>query len=211
MQSVLLLLATTSASFCGCASSKWAMDDPDYAKKYGKPYSEDEIEKVGRMAKQLVDARHAEGKGGLYVQGAGQSSPPAAGGEIGAFGYGPSWLSGRIGLALLGGTDANDLFTGLNMGVRVQSPSRVSPFGGLGVFAGYSEEEVYDENCGCRDETVDNTFFAIYPEIGVHFWLTGKTRLTASGSHFINSEGRDHDFWFFGLSVAWLSGEESNE
>ena len=41
------------------------------------------------------------------------------------------------------------------------------------------------------------TFFnAVYPEIGMHYWVTGSTRLTGSASYFITSDGRDSDFWF---------------
>ena len=52
-------------SLPGCSSwplsSKWAMNDADYAEKYSQPYGED---KTQRMIKQLVDARHLKDKGG---------------------------------------------------------------------------------------------------------------------------------------------------
>ncbi|MBN1591462.1 MAG: hypothetical protein JW888_18255, partial [Pirellulales bacterium] len=94
---VCLVLLVSSA---GCMSSRWAMDDPDYAAKYGKPYGDD---KVCRMAKQIVDARHVGGKGGLYVGGALQGDPLSIGGQLGGFGYATPSISGHAALAGLAG------------------------------------------------------------------------------------------------------------
>jgi hypothetical protein len=45
---------------------------------------------------------------------------------------------------------------------------------------------------------------SVYPEVGIHFWLTGSTRLTAGAQYHVTPQGRDDDFWFFGLSLAIL-------
>ena len=66
-QSALVLLALFASgcqSWSWPISSKWALDDPDYAAKYSEPYGED---KTLRMLKQSVDARHIHGKGGPYL------------------------------------------------------------------------------------------------------------------------------------------------
>ena len=47
-------------------------------------------------------------------------------------------------------------------------------------------------------------FVSIYPELGVHAWLTPKWRLTGSVSYHLSTEGRDNDFVFFGVSMSWL-------
>lgn len=198
---------------CGCPWSRWALKDPDYAAKYDEP---PELLEVGQQAKQAVDARFVEGKGGWYIAGAGHADPDAAGGEIGVFGYPTSWLSANAGLAVLGGTGADDVFVGLNTALRVQAPSRFSPFAGVGMFHGYSEHEML-----ARDDFIDNDhdgsidelgevtteygwLSAVYPEVGAYYWLNSSVRLSASGAYYVTTEGRDSDFWFYGASLSFL-------
>jgi hypothetical protein len=214
----LLLLLLPAA---GCMSSRWAMSDPDYAAKYGKPYGDD---KVYRMAKQMVDARHVAGKSGTYCGGAFAGSPFTIGGQYGYFGYYDPWISTYGSLTAMTGTGQPDLYFGLNSGVRVEAPSRFSPFAGAGMFVGANWHTIYtvsryllhdsDDESGEESEdeyyeVVDKDFMpralaAVYPEIGAHFWLDGRTRLTASGSYYFTSAGRADDFWFIGLSVGIL-------
>jgi hypothetical protein len=209
----LLAAAACVVLLCGCPWSRWALKDPDYAAKYDEP---PELLDVESQAKQTVDARFVEGKGGWYVAGAGHADPFAAGGELGVFAYPKSWLSANAGFAALAGTGANDLFLGINTSLRVQSPSRFSPFAGVGMFHGYSEREV-----PARDDFIDNDddgsvderdetdteygwLSAVYPEVGVHYWLNSSVRLSASGAYYVTTEGRDSDFWFYGASLSFL-------
>ncbi len=197
----------------GCSTSRWAMDDPDYAAKYSEPYDDD---KIPRMAKQAVDARHVGGKGGLYVGAAGQSSPFTAGAEIGGFTYWSPCFSGRLGLTGVLGTGAENFFVGVDSGVQAQLPTRLTPFAGVGTTLGYAalfgdaEVDGYDnDGNGHVDELgesdLDREFLAaVYPETGVHFWLNGSTRLTASGRYMVTTAGRDSDFWYYGLTLAFL-------
>lgn len=208
----------------GCAggrwplSSKWAMADGDYADKYGKPYPEGE--RYRRMAKQMVDARHVAGKIGGYAGAAVQTDPGAAGVEIGAFQYGEGlpWLETRGALSLLWADTAEEVFIGGTLGARVQSPSRIAPFVGLGGYLGITpyfeyvaaesdnvdnDDDGFTDESGERDREFDD-FAAVYPEIGIHFWATPRTRITASAAYMITSEGRDQDFWFLGVNVARL-------
>ncbi len=208
-----LVVAGLVVTLCGCPWSRWALKDPDYAAKYDEPPV---LLDVGDQAKQAIDARFVEGKGGWYVGGAGHADPDAAGGEIGVFGYPTSWLSANAGLALLGGTGADDLFVGLNSALRMQSPSRFSPFAGVGMFHGYSENQI-----PARDDFIDNDddgsidergetsseyrwLSAVYPEVGVYFWLNSSVRLSTSGAYYVTTEGRDSDFWFYGASLSFL-------
>jgi len=207
---VLLLTALTA----GCTSSKWAMDDPDYRDKYARPYADGE--KTQRMAKQIVDARHVAGKGGVYLGAAVADEPTAVGGEIGVFGYPTCWLEGHAALAGLLGAGTEHAFGGLNAGLRAQPPTRLAPFVGMGTFLGYADFEVDADDNGLDDdddlfvdergETESETagLAAIYPEVGLHYWLTSTCRLTGSGAYYVTTEGRDQDFWFVGLSIATL-------
>lgn len=199
----------------GCGTSRWAMDDPDYAAKYSKPYGDD---KIPRMAKQAVDARHVGGKGGVYLGAAGQSSPFTVGGEIGGFSYWTPCLSGRFGLTGIVGTGEENLFGGIDLGVRAQTPTRFAPFAGIGTTVGYavfhtdwSDDYIDNDGDGYIDEPgehdIDDAFIAaVYPETGIHFWLSGRTRLTASGRYMVTSDGRENDFWYYGLTLAFLGG-----
>jgi hypothetical protein len=208
------MAASLAVCFSGCPWSRWALKDPEYAAKYDeRPEPLD----VGTQAKQAVDARFVEGKAGWYVAGAGHSDPAAAGGEIGGFVYPYSWLAAHAGIAALAGTGAEDIFLGVNSGVRIQPPSRLAPFAGIGMFHGYSEHEYSARNDwldndtdGSIDEvgeveTETDWLSAVYPEVGVHYWLNSSVRATASGAYYVTTEGRDSDFWFYGASVAFLS------
>lgn len=190
-----LLLTVT-----GCEStSKYALDDPDYAAKYDVPYGDD---KLTRMSKQMVDARHVVGKGGVFLgTGFGYDGDAQLGGEIGVFGYPASWLSVRASLMGVASSAAEDGFTGGSIGLRVQPPSRLAPFVGVGGYAGYSEQE---NQCDC-DDRIDGGFTSVYPEVGAHFWINGRTRLTASAQYWINSEGREADLWYYGVSLGLLA------
>ncbi len=185
----------------GCGTSRWAMDDPDYAAKYSEPYGDD---KIPRMAKQAVDARHVGDKGGLYVQAAGQTAPFNLGGEIGGFHYWTPCLSGRIGLQGLASTNADGFFAGLNTGVRVQPPTRLAPFAGVGAFGGATDFWEDTENCCPHCEDDIRGIVGVYPELGVHYWLTGRSRVSLSGSYLVTTEGRKDDFWFYGVTLAFL-------
>lgn len=213
--------------FClqvGCAgigTSKWANDDPVYAEKYASNYSSNDGEKAARMLKQAIDARHVDGRSGGYVGFSGADEPTALGAEIGAFTYVDPAVEVRAGLKGLLGTGADDWFAGLDLGARVQSPSRLAPFAGVGTFIGGNGRQV-----GARDDNIDNDddgaidergetrtrgeFIAsVYPELGVHYWLTSGLRMTGSAQYHVTTDGRDSDFWFIGLSFSWLNSADS--
>ena len=187
----------------GCGTSRWAMDDPDYAAKYSKPYEGD---KIPRMAKQAVDARFVEHKTGTFCQASGQTSPFNLGGELGKFYYLSPCLSGRLGLAGLVSTNVEGCaFLGADVGARVQTPTRLAPFAGVGAMAGISEWwNINEDETTYYGEDDSHGMAAVYPELGVHFWLTGKTRLSLSGSYMVTTEGRKEDFWYYGVTFSFL-------
>jgi hypothetical protein len=179
------------------------------------------------MAKQMIDARHVAGKGGIYVGGAGQSDPGAGGAELGLFTYATEapWLEGHLGGSLLVSSAADDIFAGANTGVRVQTPSRVAPFVGLGGYLGVSplvglenaeSDGIDNDDNGMVDEPHETRlttdwFAAIYPEIGLHIWATPRMRWTGSAAYYVSTEGRDHDFWYLGAYVSWIGLRETSQ
>ena len=214
-----LLAALGAAALNGCAgigTSRWAMDDDVYAQKYSKPYPSNDGEKVTRMLKQASDARYVADRDGWYLGLAGATDPGALGAEIGRFTYTGSAFEGRLGLKALAGTGAEDWFAGLDLGARVQSPSRLAPFAGIGTYLGANNNEVPavddridNDNDGSVDERGEKkddaqSMASIYPELGVHYWLTSSTRMTASAQYHITTDGRDSDFWFLGISFSFL-------
>lgn len=204
---------------CGCQgkliSSKWAMDDPDYAAKYNKPYGDD---KTQRMLKQAVDARHVEGKSGWYASGYGSGDPLTAGGELGIFSYPDAMVETRVGVMGLLGTRQQDWYVGLTPGIRLQTPTRFAPFVGVAGFIGGNSKDIPAEHDNIDndgngsvdedDEVRSEGHFlgGISPEIGAHYWLTSSSRLTVSGQYLFTTEGRASDMWMFGLTFSVLTG-----
>lgn len=201
-------------------SSKWALDDPGYAAKYSEPYG---TRKNERMLKQMVDARHVEGQSGWYLMGLGANDPGAAGAELGIFSYPTAIMESRVGVQGLVGTRESDWFVGLTPGVRLQPPSRLAPFVGVASFLGGNEKTSSADSDG-RDNDDDgfidelgeeksDTFFrlGVGPEVGVHYWLNGSSRLTVSGQHLFSTEGRASDMWMFGLTFSVLTGPDRDD
>ena len=198
--------------FSGCHpfKSRYAMDDLEYAAKY---HEGAEKEDVAGKIKQAVDARHVKGLGGLFVSGGGQflakSDAPIVGAEVGYEYYPTSYYSQRISGLLL--SDSNQGFAGMDVGARFQTPTRLAPFAGVGMYNGFSrgemdadldrrdndEDNAIDEG-GETESIVDGYILAVYPEFGVHFWLNGSGRITMYTRYFVTSEGRSQDQWLLG-------------
>lgn len=216
----LFLITSGLALLSGCSgigTSRWAMDNPEYAKKYDVPYTGDDVDKVERMLKQSVDARHVDNQSGVYAGAAFSDEPFTAGAELGAFHYLTHSVESRVGLKGLVGTGDNDFFAGIDAGLRVQAPSRFAPFAGVGMYLGgngkseLADDDLRDnDNDGSIDELgeekdVGSFFASVYPEVGAHFWLNGRTRLTTSAQYHLTTSGRDDDFLFLGISLGYLA------
>jgi hypothetical protein len=212
----LVLMIVFINGCAGLGTSRWAMDDAVYEEKYDDPYNGDDVDKAQRMMKQAIDARHAADRGGVYVGGAASDEPFALGAELGGFHYFGSFLETRGGIKGLAGTSEKDWFLGGDFGLRLQAPSRLTPFVGVGTFLGGNKKSVLAENDHLDNdddlsvdergerEDVYNFLASVYPELGVHFWINGKTRLTAGAQYHLTTSGRSNDFWFFGVSLAFL-------
>lgn len=214
MRYALLLLSLISLG--GCSSllrSRYAMDDPLYAQKYADGAKRWDL--LGKT-KQALDARHTGGLGGIYASGGAQVRPESGramgGAELGAEGYVTCWLTGRAALAGYYGHDEG--FAGAELGTRLQTPTRIAPFVGIGTFQGFSRgEELADDDGldndgdgwqderGEKDWYVDGYLAVVYPEVGVHAWINGSWRVTTYGRYLVTSEGRAYDDWLLGLQV----------
>jgi hypothetical protein len=212
--SILFLLATLS---CGCSSdlsSRWAMDDSEYASRYSRPYPGNDLKKLGRKLKQSSDARHVADSAALYVGAGASDAPFTVGGDIGLLRYSSDSIEQRFGLRGLAGTGEKDLLTGFDTGLRFHLPTRLTPFVGVGVFAGGSTSKTPAEDDNIdndRDHSTDEDgetakhsklYAAVYPEVGVSWWLSSRSRATLSVQHHFSTSGRDEDYTFFGLTLA---------
>ena len=186
------------------------MDDREYAAKYHEGADKEDV--VGKV-KQAVDARHVKGLGGWFVSGGGQflakSDAPIVGAEVGYEYYPTSYYSQRISGLLL--SDSNQGFAGMDLGARFQTPTRLAPFAGVGMYNGFSRGEIDSDRDGLDNDDdkaideegekksiVDGYILAVYPEFGAHFWLNGSGRITLYTRYFVTSEGRDQDQWLLG-------------
>ncbi len=217
MRRLLICLALVTCSGCSLLKSRYAMDDPVYAEKYAEGAERSDV--LGK-AKQAFDARHAEGLSGRYVSGGAQyqatADEPFLGAELGLEHYGTSWASSRAALAANVGDGAGRI--GVDLGARLQTPSRIAPFAGVGLFLGaWPHKELADmdnidndddgwiDEWGEKDWEFDHWLAAAYPEIGIHAWLNGSWRLTAYGRYFVTTEGRAHDDWLIGGQITAFS------
>ena len=194
----------------GCTGSRWAKGVADYDKKY--PLHTDNVR---RMAKQAIDARHVATHGGVYAAGSGSADPVGGGAELGVFYYPYAHIETRGGLAGFVFEDNTGLpsILGLSGSVRLQTPSRLAPFVGLGGSIGWAGKEVADHDGIDND---DDTFIdesgeqandydiVAFPEAGVHYWVTPQFRLTASASYPLGADYAPKDFLMYGVSLSYL-------
>jgi hypothetical protein len=201
----------------GLTRSRWAMDDPEYAAKYANGAAKTDL--PGKI-KQASDARFQGGTSGCFISGGAYSRPDsdkALGAiDIGLESYVTSYLTTRGSLMLM--ANEEDLFAGLDLGLRLQIPSRLAPFVGVGMFAGYAKEVVpadddwidndedgFTDEHGEDKERFSGLLASIYPEMGAHFWWTPNLRLTSFGRYMVTTEGRDDDDWLVGGGIAFFA------
>lgn len=198
----------------GILRSRWAMDDAEYAEKYCDGAEKTDV--LGKL-KQAVDARFQADASGMFVSGGYAKRTDADHGlfaiDIGTESYCTSFLTGRA--SLMGMGNGDDWFTGADLGLRLQTPTRLAPFVGAGVYAGYADEEVLADDDGKdndddgsidewreKDERFSGALAAVYPEVGAHFWWTPQVRLTGYGRYMVTTEGRTADDWQIGVGLA---------
>jgi len=118
-------------------------------------------------------------------------------------------MTSRAALAVNAGDGEGRL--GFDLGTRFQTPSRIAPFAGVGIFLGArphkdladmdgldNDDDGFIDEHNEKDWDLDNFLAAVYPEVGAHLWLNGRWRLTAYGRYLVTTEGRGHDDWLLG-------------
>ncbi|MFM7168633.1 MAG: hypothetical protein ACKO3T_25605 [Planctomycetaceae bacterium] len=205
------------ACCCGCSndlSSRWAMDDPEYAERYGKPYPGNDLKKLGRKLKQSSDARHLADSSAVYFGAGASDAPFTAGADVGLLRYSSDSIEQRIGFRGLAGTGDRALIVGVDTGMRFHLPTRFSPFVGVGVFGGgwrssvpAEDDDLDNDDDNSIDEDGEREYSrelyaAVYPEIGINWWVSPRSRATLSVQHHFSTAGRDDDYTFFGLTLA---------
>lgn len=201
----------------GLLKSRWAMSDPQYAKKYAKGASKINLP---QKIKQAADARFVDDFSGWYLSAGltaiGDTPAPLGSIELGCTGYQTSYLTNRVGF--IAAVNDEDFYIGGETGIRLQTPTRLAPFVGVGLFAGASStrspaehDNVDNDDDGAVDEDgetefdFDGVLAAVYPEVGLHFWWTPRVRLSGFGRFMVTTEGRRADSSYFGATIAILS------
>lgn len=134
--------------------------------------------------------------------------------DIGIISHPARYLFTKISLSGLL-SEEDDFFTGMNMGLYAHLPARVSPYIGVGIFTGYSQEttiadqdNIDNDNDGFVDELneqkrkVSGTLATIHPEAGLHLSITSTIRLTLFSTYHYSSGGREDDFWVHGIGFS---------
>ena len=149
-----------------------------------------------------------EGKIGLFGEMGWRDDPAAFVAEAGVAGYLTDNLSARAAFIFFAEENLVHTYGGISGGLRLNLGEEVSPFIGAGFFYGTDEEDVPADNDGIdndRDGTVDeagetkevvtDSIFTIYPEAGIHVWLSDNFRITWSNKYYQTNKGIDHNFW----------------
>jgi len=206
MRSVWLIILLTFVTGCSLRS-RYALDDPVYHEKYAAGATKDDI--AGKL-KQACDARHTKYLDGWVVGGGGQIAETFGSFEFGREVYVENYWSNHISLTGLAGSDVAAI--GLDAGARLQTPTRLAPFIGVGAKAGVLADDVLEISL---DSSIDDRFDfdgddtdtdidglgVVYPEVGFHFWADGNIRLTFFSRYLVTTQGRDFDDWLIGGQI----------
>ena len=204
-----LLLAFALVAAAGCHGSRWAKRDADYRHKYPEHTTV-----LTKTIKQSIDARHVRDKSGAYVSLAGREAPFAGGFDVGKFRYTEPWLEQRIGFSgLVHEAGKRPVSAGVLASSRVQTPSRLAPFVGVGGYLGWAggsmrEERLTDDDDDLATQLIFDTkhefVVAAFPEVGAHFWIDHRRRVTVSASYWFTNQDYNEDFLFFSVGFSWF-------
>ena len=210
MRSVWLIVLLTFVTGCSLRS-RYALDDPIYQEKYAVGADKDDI--AGKL-KQATDARHTKYLDGWVAGGGGLTGGTFGSLELGREVYVENYFSNRISLTGLSGSEVTAL--GVDVGMRLQAPTRLAPFVGVGAKAGvlandvaefvldsaFNDDLELDDALELNEDDSDiDGLAAVYPEVGVHFWANGNIRLSFFGRYLVTTEGRDFDDWLIGGQI----------
>ncbi|MEI8019584.1 MAG: hypothetical protein WCH39_15370 [Schlesneria sp.] len=210
LEAVITLLATSGCNLVGrpYSSTRWTTNRPQFVQQQCLTVSSSPPpEQVSPNIWKMPDANDQQELSGHYVSGGSTDSRhwPAAIGSTGAFHMPNPWSTIRYGVM---GMDNNGLGAGgVEAGVRIHAPTRITPYAGLSTDLGISNvhTEPYTYSNGRRSSRITKAsgIAAIVPEAGVSCWVNSSTRVNAGASYFVAVD--QPDFLVFGLSVEFLS------
>lgn len=104
---------------------------------------------------------------------------------------------------LLRADDIDTNFAGLNLGIRASIPRRLSPFFGLGLYAGIKTANARIETVnGGLQSDIEIVFdgVAFFPEAGLRLGLTREMGILASARYFSDLDNAMIGAWVYGLA-----------
>ena len=155
--------------------------------------------------------------GGLQLELGGRAAPNAIGGGIGIQWYTSSTIAAQVGFSFIATDALEDYFGGMYMNLRLDAPGRTSPFVGVGIFSGYSEEytsassdgidnnhDGFVDEVGEEKEVLDNILFTLHPMVGFKLAIGNNTMLTLTSKYHMTSQSRQNDFWMYEMGYLIL-------
>lgn len=97
-------------------------------------------------------------------------------------------FSGHLDAIFLDSQGDDENFAGIGLGLGLFVPYYVSPYVGIEGMLGYADAD-------------SELVVALLPEVGVNFFIPDVLNLGVSARHFKSTQGRDDDFWLFGVSL----------
>lgn len=155
---------------------------------------------------------------GLYLETGGGRNPENIWLEAGFSGSASDNLEYRIGICHLGVDTIDQYFTGINTGFRIKASSFISPFAGLGFYAGYATEDekadndnIDNDNDGIIDEenekkeNLDQSLIGFYPETGLLIKFRNNSYISLSAKYMVTNQNEEQDFvvYSLGFSVSY--------
>ena len=145
-----------------------------------------------------------------------RSDPAVVGAEIAVARAYSDYLSVRIGFELLSAETPRYLVGGATAGAHLTLPWRLAPFVGVGGFVGWWDAQVPEANLvdddsrgrvaatGDTQPIILDGVIVLYPEVGLHLWLTDSLRLTLSSRYHVTTAGRAHDAWLANVGLSFF-------
>ena len=149
-----------------------------------------------------------EGKTGLFGEMGWRHDPGAFVVEAGVATHLTRHLSARGAFIFFAEENLDHTYGGISGGLRWNFGKDVSPFIGAGFFYGSDEDEQLADNDGVDNDgdgwtdeqgetkdVVTDSMFTVYPEAGLHLWITDNIRITGSVKYYETTKSSTHDFW----------------
>ncbi|WP_300675142.1 hypothetical protein [Desulfoluna sp.] len=157
----------------------------------------------------------AEDPNSAFVEIGGNHSPKFGGAQGGLSQYNDH-TAFLAGFALFGSSAFDNPFAGITLAARFHTANPfhgfITPFVGVGGFAGYSQEEesaeeddLDNDDDGEVDEKGEvkqsrsDSLAILYPEAGIHINIKGDGLFTLSARYNLTSKGHDLDHWVYAL------------